>query len=1487
MQHPARPRRLPEPFLLWVWPLLVLSIGLAVTGWMGWRLSAYQDSRTELRLEQAAERVAGGVQDGLSRSLYLLRGVAGLLAANTDLTEAEFQAYVAARDLASEYPGLRRVAIAWRDTDGRLPLRWIAPNSDSDAAALMGTDLCAQPDGCAAIRWSVHFNQFTALPWSQPFSAELFAAGTWLVWPLYHPNQPLDTPQQREQALLGVVAGLVHLHDSLAADIDRTLGNDAFVELVNPASADTAVLFSSTDLYRTLPDPLRAGSLEVQSVINLGHTPVLLRVRSTQALDASPNRNLLWSLVVAGLGLTLLLTLLVAVQGRSRSTALRRAQAMTDDLSRLAAVAKRTVNAVIITDVQGRATWVNQATLRMTGYAEHELIGQRPGQLLQCPETDPASTQRIGAAVSRGQAVREQILNRSKDGRLYWLDLDIQPLHDEAGELTGFMAVETDITEIKRLLAELQSAEKAIRVAMEASTDWFWETDACHMFQRFESASPERWQALHQTAMHRKRWEIPHVRLLKGDWASHEASLDAHQPFRGLEYAVERPGEAVAYFSISGSPVFDEFGHFNGYQGTGRDITLRKQREAALQRLVWERGEQVKENVCLSRILEVLQNDALPIEQLAQSLAKLIPDGWIYPEDTVACVTLDGITRCSEDGVSSRWRQSETIWLNGEAVGLLEVLRRHNTPHPYCPDAFVQEESSLLKHIAGQVAQAWARRRALQALQTARQAAEAASVAKSQFVANMSHEIRTPMNAILGMLQLLNQTPLSSRQKDYTQKAEGAAKSLLGILNDILDFSKVEAGKMELDPQPLDLDAMLQNLSAIFVANLKNKPVELLYSIDPAIPATLVADRMRLEQILINLVSNAIKFTDRGEVELRIERLPTPSSLPQPAVRLRFSVRDTGIGMTAEQQHKLFSGFTQAETSTTRRFGGTGLGLAISQRLVQVMGSQIRVHSQLGLGSVFEFVLELPCGAADANPSTPTPSTQALRVLVVDDHPVARAAIVRSAQTLGWQVSQVDSGQAALAAALAAQEQGAPFDVVLLDWLMPEMNGWETSRQLRLHLASERFPLIIMVTSQSREALAEIEANEEHPVSGFVVKPVTRLMLQQAIQEAQSQPASQPLRDSAGGAKSQRLTGLKLLLVEDNVINQQVAVELLSAEGAEVTVAGNGELGVAAVLEHEGTAHPFDLVLMDVQMPILDGYEATQQLRQLHGLADLPIVAMTANVMPCDREEALQAGMNDHIGKPFQLDQLVRLILQWHRSLQASPSPSSPAPTQPPHMTALPAYAAADPDATAPANSWIDTDGALERLGNKVELWQRLFGDALKPLDAEALAWQQEIERGELACARRRMHTLKGVAATVGAMQLSLAAKALEPFQAHDDPAAVAQASALLAQAIAGTQQAWREHPLYLDPPNQAAEAASGANADGPLLPAERALLQQLHDALAESDMQVFELLEALKAIEPTHAPRWHALADAVMEMDFSRAVAHCQMQLEPAQTQQ
>ncbi len=526
----------------------------------------------------------------------------------------------------------------------------------------------------------------------------------------------------------------------------------------------------------------------------------------------------------------------------------------------------------------------------------------------------------------------------------------------------------------------------------------------------------------------------------------------------------------------------------------------------------------------------------------------------------------------------------------------------------------------------------------------AKEKAEAANVIKSQFLANMSHEIRTPMNGILGMLQLLQRTELNDRQRDYASKTEGAARSLLGLLNDILDFSKVDAGKMQLDPRPFAMDTLLRDLSVIVSANAAAQGVEVLFDIDPSVAPNLIGDDMRLKQVLINLCGNAIKFTSRGEVVLRVRTVERTAT----DALLEFAVQDSGIGIAPEHQSHIFDGFSQADASTTRRFGGTGLGLSISAKLVRLLGGELQLHSVLGQGSTFFFQLRLPV-APGAPAASPTP-VHDLRLLIVDDHPLARQLLAAAAQSLGWQVDVAACGADAIAmvrASARSDQPYRPYQCALIDCQMPDLNGWQTGAQIQqMHDGQATAPLLIMVSSQGRETHKQRGAPEPFLVDGFLVKPFNASMLRDAVLSALSakMTAVRGQNPSASKltAKPQRLRGLRLLLVEDNKINQMVAQELLTQEGAHVTLAGDGRLGVQAV----AAAQPqFDAVLMDVQMPVMDGYDATRAIRQELGLTGLPIIAMTANAMATDRTACLAAGMNDYVDKPVDLDQLVAVLL--------------------------------------------------------------------------------------------------------------------------------------------------------------------------------------------------------------------------------------------------
>jgi PAS domain S-box-containing protein len=611
----------------------------------------------------------------------------------------------------------------------------------------------------------------------------------------------------------------------------------------------------------------------------------------------------------------------------------------------------------------------------------------------------------------------------------------------------------------------------------------------------------------------------------------------------------------------------------------------------------------------------------------------------------------------------------------------------------------------------------------------ATEAAQAASQAKSEFVANMSHEIRTPMNAILGMLALLRRTELTPRQADYAGKTEGAARSLLGLLGDILDFSKVEAGKMTLDPQPFRVAALQHTLALIVAAQVGDKPVALRFEIDPGLPPVLVGDTMRLQQVLVNLGGNAVKFTDAGEVVVSMVLLSRGAA----AVEVAFAVRDTGIGIAPENQDRIFSGFTQAEASTTRRFGGTGLGLAISRRLVALMGGDLQLDSALGQGSRFHFRITLPVAAPGAEPS------------------------------------------------------------------------------------------------------------------------------------AEAGTADRP----RGAAGSPRLAGMRVLVAEDNTNNQQVARELLEDEGAIVQIAPDGQAALAAVA---AAVPPFDAVLMDLQMPVMDGCTAARRMRQDLGLHALPIIAMTANAMASDREACLAAGMNDHVGKPFEIDPLVQLLRR-HAGWAEAPAA--------PHGLGLSAAAVATRPpalaldiARAAGAAGVDLDAALKRLGGKQPIYQRMLHTFVLDLAAMPAQLQAHLAEGRPLAATQLLHTLKGLAATIGAGALAdQAARAERQLGAATAPedSVVAAAGVCAAIAAAGPGLALLLQTL------QAAQKPGPAETPALDNTHLQTALQALAGQLRQADMAATDTMEALqRRFGAALGQRLQALDDAIGALDFERALRLC-----------
>ncbi len=1219
--------------------IVVWLVGTALSALMAiWVAQRLQSSASE-QFQRVADFVSREVGRRMLRPLYLLGGTRSYFLSTPKVTRIPFINFVLSHDLKVEFAGVRGIGFiervpsadinAWLErerlddapnlqvrnlgsfrSDTRYLVKFIEPTLYNPGA--LGIDVSSDDHRRHALEQAIDTGEAVMTAPVRLVQDQQQSVGAVVYLPVYKTINRLNSVTERRAALRGVLyspVAFTELLDGIDTMAFEFLGLSLRDGLVS--AAQNNLLFENQ-----VPAGRQFHSPHTLNIF--GRSLSLVITSSTSYYQALVN-PLAWLVGLGGAFTSALLALLLRLQASKRQRAETHANSMTQDLNRLALVARNTSNAVIITDITRRITWVNPGFENLSGYSADEVLGKSPS-ILQCEATDTFAICQMREALNAGKSFQGELLNRHKSGREYWLNIDIQPICDQAGHISGFMAVESDITESKRQQSQLEALLRDNNALMStldlfgivSTTDRqglltsvneafcdisgytreelvgqnhnimnsgyhpcaFWQ----NMWIKITSGEPWRAEVCNRTKDGRLYWVDTFIASFFGDdgqvaqyvairiditarkqaektlrWNQSLLQMMSNSSPLGF-LVVDTRSDRILYFNHRFCEIWG-IEHLSDRMSRGQmehkdivaqclpmlanatayaasclplqdennRITLEDEIELTHDRTVRRFSTQIRDkNDHYFGHFYLFEDitERRKIEALAQRNADLLRGSIDALDEAFALYDdQDRLLICNQRYKDIYPLCADVILQNHtfESVLRTGILRGQFCTETSEPEQWIADRMALHRQPLSQFNQKLSDGRTLRILErrmpngytvgfrvditdlvTATEAAQEASRSKSQFLANMSHEIRTPMNAVLGMLTLLRKTQLTPQQADYARKSENAAQSLLSLLNDILDLSKAEAGKVTLDPHPFELSQLVTDICVIVDAYIGVKPVHFAHMIEPGLPDFLTGDALRLKQVLINLCGNAVKFTNEGQVTLNIHGSPHHDG----KVRLEFAVQDSGIGIAPENQGRIFTGFTQAESSTTRRYGGTGLGLAISQRLITLMGGQLELSSELGRGSRFYFTL--------------------------------------------------------------------PFDTVT------------KSAQV------------------TTDAYSLVDA-----VAGF------------------------------------KLEGMRILVAEDNLVNQQIASELLQSEGALVTLTNDGQEALDAIVNAE---IPFHVVLMDMQMPVMDGLSATRAIRQQFDATTLPIVAMTANAMDADRQACLEAGMNDHVGKPFNINSLIQVL---------------------------------------------------------------------------------------------------------------------------------------------------------------------------------------------------------------------------------------------------
>jgi len=1291
--------------------------------------------------------------------------------------------------------------------------------------------------------------------------------GFLIYQPLYRGGVLPDSIEQRRALLVGFVGTSLRYQDLLGQLLPA--GRQALgVELYDAAETEAG-----------------AGTLAFSSQPVAGEFSP--RMRQQLALDIGGRR---WTLICSArdglllpieqaypplvLAVGLLVSLLLFALTRAQIQQRLRAEQMAESMSRsvlstrdhLASILEAVPDMLLEIDAEGLITEARSARQAPFATLPPELVGRHYAQVLPS-----AAAEVIAAGL---EAAR---LNGSDYGRRYsltqasgdcWYEASIACQFRGQPHQPYYVLLSRDVTEQVRLERELRQQHERLNTILDSVEAHIYIKGTDYRYQYANHRTCARFScALEQIVGHQD------ADFFEPAVADRIRQLDRRVIEQGERvvdegFYVLQDGSGLTELTIK-IPLRDEQGRVYALCGISTDISVLKQAQTELERyrqhLQQLVDERTAELATATRALSLASAEQQAVFNAATA-------GLIFVKD-------HQIQRCN------RTMEQMFGYGSGELIGqaprilyaddaTFAVLQQKFQPEMLAHGNFRSEQELVRKDgsrfwarlsaqvidqdiargYAGMLQDITTERQAFEAMQRSKEMAEENARAKADFLANMSHEIRTPMNAVIGMTHLVLKTALTPRQLDYMQKIQTSSQHLLGIINDILDFSKLEADKMSVERAHFDLDQMLDNVATLFATKTDSKGLELVMDVGHDVPRDLIGDPLRIGQVLINYANNAVKFTEQGTVTIRValEQGQEPEQADE--LLLRFSVQDTGIGISPEQCVLLFQSFQQADSSTTRKYGGTGLGLVISKRLAELMGGQVGVDSEPGRGSTFWFTARLGRGADQPRRWLAQPDLQGRRILVVDDNDPAREVMGEMLRSMGFAVSTVSSGPLALAELGRAAAAGQSYEMVFLDWKMPGMDGVTVARKIAT-LPLPKRPLVLMVTAYDRGELLELSGDVG--ISDVLVKPVTPSILFDTVMRLLGAELDElvPLPPSGRmQVDTTPLQGARALLVEDNEINQEVAIELLRELGLWVDLAPDGAVALERVQQNN-----YDVVLMDMQMPVMDGLTATREIRQLSWLQELPILAMTANAMTGDRERCLGAGMNDYIAKPIDPQDLAAKLLRWIK-------PSRLRARRPSRRTRTPAHPATVRKVSLEGIAGLDAALGLSQVLGREPLYHHLLVRFAADQSGVPTRLAEAIAAADWSQAERLAHTLKGVSAQIGALELRELAERLEqalrehaPQQVLDPlQAGVARALPLLVEAIGQRlpQEVANGSAVALDPQQWTP------------------LRARLIGLLEQADTESLSLFEANRSLlQSALGPHYEPLATALDNFDFEQAL--------------